>query len=120
MPPLIPLTTPLTRPLKAVAIPGPERAKPSLKKMLHPSDAIKSLAFRIVIKNGKMLKIKSSTAIDRHHAFVAVCFRISSDHIQWRIRRGQVEARVPGRRSWRRINTLSDIKKNAFFSRNLS
>jgi len=33
------------------------------------------LAFKIVVKE-KILKIKPQTAINRHHAFVAVCFRI--------------------------------------------
>jgi len=35
-----------------------------------PSDEIRPLAFRIVIK------IELETKINRHHAFVAVCFRI--------------------------------------------
>jgi len=36
------------------------------------------------MKKGKILKIKPLTAINRHHAFVAVCFRIlkRSHHAQ--------------------------------------
>jgi len=35
-----------------------------------------NLAFKIVIKKRKILKIKPQMAINRQHAFVAVCFRI--------------------------------------------
>jgi len=48
-------------------------------KIISPSPAneIRPLAFKLEIKKGKILQIKSKTAINRHHAFVAVCFSIS-------------------------------------------
>jgi len=62
---------------RALAIPGPGGEAPSsLKKIPSPLTKSGNLAFKIVTKKEKILKIKSQTAINRHHAFVAVCFRI--------------------------------------------
>jgi len=49
---------------RAIAIPGQGGEAPPLMKSGH-------LAFKIVIKKGKILKIKPQTAINWHHAFVA-------------------------------------------------
>jgi len=56
---------------RAVAIPETlKKISPFLlKKSGH-------LVFKIVIKKGKILKTKPQTVINRHHAFVAVCFKI--------------------------------------------
>jgi len=48
---------------RAVASPGPEGEAP-LKKSLS-LDEIRTFAFKNVIKKGKVLKIKPSTAINR-------------------------------------------------------
>jgi len=63
-----------------------------------------------VIKIGKILKIKSLMAFNRHHAFAAVRYALQfqSDHAQWRS--SWTGASAPGRRLWSCINTLySDI-----------
>jgi len=52
---------------KAVAIPGPLKKVSPLTKSGH-------LVFKNVIKKGKILKTKPQTAINQHHAFVAVFF----------------------------------------------
>jgi len=59
---------------RAVTIPGPGDEAPPEKN--PPLTKLDHLAFKIVIKKGKILKIKPQTAIIRHHAFVAVLFRI--------------------------------------------
>jgi len=54
-------------------------------------------------------------AINRHHAFVAVCFRISKCSCSVTQQRGASGGSVPGSRPWRHINTLYlDIKKRVF------
>jgi len=59
---------------RAVAIPE------TLKKSPHPPSpdeiGLFTVAFKIVIKKEKMLKPKPQTVINRHHAFVAMCFKI--------------------------------------------
>jgi len=48
-----------------------------MKNILPPlPDEIRSFAFKIVMKKGKILKINNQF-IKGHHAFIAVCFRIS-------------------------------------------
>jgi len=49
---------------KAVAIPRPEGEVPL-------PDKIRSFSFENCDKEGKILKIKPQTAINRHHTFVA-------------------------------------------------
>jgi len=54
------------------------------------------LAFKIVIKKGKMLKIKQQQqSIDITH-LLQCALKFQSYHAQWRSR-GQVKAHVPGR-----------------------
>jgi len=45
-------------------------------------------------------------AINRHHAFIAVCFRISNWSRSVAKQGCQVGVRAPGCRPWERINTL--------------
>jgi len=57
--------------------PGARGLSPHPEKIpLPPLTKSGHLAFKIVIKKGKILKIKPKMAINQHHSFVAVCFRI--------------------------------------------
>jgi len=58
---------------RAAALPGPGGEAPPKKYFAFLTKS-GHLAFKIVIK--KNTKIKPQTAINRHHAFVAVCFKI--------------------------------------------
>jgi len=60
---------------RAVAILGPGGETHPEKSFAVPTKS-SHLAFKIVITKAKILKIKPQTAINRHHAYVAVCFKI--------------------------------------------